>query len=245
MDLSSSSSEDGNKAKDFLNELSTLQTNNLSQTFDLIADMKEEMGDIKEKLAKTENKLAETEEKLAEMSEKTEQQESQIESLSFQIDSLGARGHWCGNKDSWYKDGSTITYDSIFYSDSNMNITDTPLNINTGVNSHNCYYNLDINICHIAGIFTVPVSGAWRLTLSLMSWVDLGEYNFCYLYINGDRLDILWMHYTASSYGLVQSTGGRMLTVEASTGDKLEIRIDRIDGRYYNIQYCAEFIPKL
>ena len=136
MDLSSSSSEDGNKAKDFLNELSTLQTNNLSQTFDLIADMKEEMGDIKEKLAKTENKLAETEEKLAEMSEKTEQQESQIESLSFQIDSLGARGHWCGNKDSWYKDDSTITYDSIFYSDSNMNITDTPLDIKTGNYSH-------------------------------------------------------------------------------------------------------------
>ena len=169
-----------------------------------------------------------------------------VERNSADITSLGVRGHWCAarTQNYWTRTG-TITYDSITYSDSNMNITDTPLNINTGVNSHNCYYNLDINICHIAGIFTVPVSGAWRLTLSLMSWVDLGEYNFCYLYINGDRLDILWMHYTASSYGLVQSTGGRMLTVEASTGDKLEIRIDRIDGRYYNIQYCAEFIPKL
>ena len=123
MDLSSPSSE--NNAKEILNQLSAVLIRNLPQTFDLIADMKEEMGDMKDK-------LAETEEKLAEMSEKMEQQEFQIESLSSQIDSLGVRGHWCGEQDSWRTVG-TITYDTIYYSDSNMNITDTPLDINTGI----------------------------------------------------------------------------------------------------------------
>ena len=165
MDLSSPSSE--NNAKEILNQLSAVLIRNLPQTFDLIADMKEEMGDMKEKLAETENKLKETEEKLAEMgdmkeemgdmkedisrneeqmasiitsmSEEREQQEFQIESLSSQIDSLGARGHWCATRtqDDWRTPG-TITYERITYSDSNMNISALPLDINTGINTQHC-----------------------------------------------------------------------------------------------------------
>ena len=58
-----------------------------------------------------------------------------VERNSADITSLGVRGHWCAarTQNYWTRTG-TITYDSITYSDSNMNITDTPLNINTGIN---------------------------------------------------------------------------------------------------------------
>ena len=62
-----------------------------------------------------------------------QQQEFQIESLSSQIVSLGARGHWCGYQNTWTSVG-TINYDTITFADSNMNITGTPLDINTGIN---------------------------------------------------------------------------------------------------------------
>ena len=60
---------------------------------------------------------------------------------SADITILGVMGHWCGYKFIWDTVG-TITYDSITYSDSNMNIPDTPLNINTGIiyDSHKRYY---------------------------------------------------------------------------------------------------------
>ena len=41
------------------------------------------------------------------------------------------------------------------------------------------------------------------------------------------------------------STGGRVVTVEASAGDKIEVRADGMDDDYYEILYCAEFIPKM
>merc|ERR1711860_308493 len=106
----------------------------------------------------------------------------------FQIESLGARGTWCGNQDgSWSKVG-TITYDRLTYSDSNMNITGTPLDINTG-------------------IFTVPVSGAWRLSNSMRSTVGSGDVNTAKLYMNGERLDET-RHHTYSQTGRVDSTSG-------------------------------------
>ena len=45
---------------------------------------------------------------------------------------LGTRGIWCGYQDLWNK-FNIITYDNLIYSDSNMNITDTPLDISTGI----------------------------------------------------------------------------------------------------------------
>ena len=53
-----------------------------------------------------------------------------------QIQSLGTRGTWCGYQvDSWNKVGA-ITYNYTSFSDSNMNITGTPLDTNTGNYSH-------------------------------------------------------------------------------------------------------------
>ena len=90
----------------------------------------------------------------------------------------------------------------------------------------------------------MPVSGAWRLTYSMWSWVDSGDENYCWLYLNGQRLTET-RHKTYTSSGEVQSTGGRVVTVEASAGDKIEIRADGMDDDYYEILYCAEFIPKM
>ena len=104
---------------------------------------------------------------------------------------------------------------------------------------------LDIDICYISGIFTVPVSGAWRLTYSMESKLDSGEENLCHLYINGDKL---WatQHSTYNSMtGTVESTSGRVWTLEASAGDKIEIGTDKMDRVYYKILFCAEFIPKM
>ena len=36
-----------------------------------------------------------------------------------------------------------------------------------------------------------------------------------------------------------------MVTLEASAGDKIEMEITRMDGNYWDILYCAEFIPKM
>ena len=88
------------------------------------------------------------------------------------------------------------------------------------------------------------MSGTWRLTYSLHSRVDSGEDNDCILYLNGEALTGAY-HHTYSSSGVVYSTGGRVVTVEASAGDKIEIRTTRMDRNYYQILYCAEYIPKM
>ena len=82
------------------------------------------------------------------------------------------------------------------------------------------------------------------MSYSLESRVDSAEQNIAWLYINGDNLNET-SHVTHSSYYRVNSTGGRMVTVEASAGDKIEIRTTRMEGEYWQILYCAEYIPKM
>ena len=53
------------------------------------------------------------------------------EEQARQIKSLGTRGSWCGYQDQWEYKG-TITYDRLT-SNSNMEITGTPLDIYTGI----------------------------------------------------------------------------------------------------------------
>ena len=82
------------------------------------------------------------------------------------------------------------------------------------------------------------------MSFSMYSQVESGDANYCFLYINGIRL---WetSHRTYSETGVMRSTGGRVVTVEASAGDRIEIRADGMDDDYYEILYCAEFIPKM
>ena len=88
------------------------------------------------------------------------------------------------------------------------------------------------------------MSGAWRLSYSLESWVDGGEINYSYLYINGNKLDET-QHETRSGSGWDSTTGGRVVTLEASAGDKIELRATSMSSRYYENLYCAEYIHKM
>ena len=76
------------------------------------------------------------------------------------------------------------------------------------------------------------------------SQVYSGDYNRGYLFINGLALPET-EHWTYSASDWMYSTGGRVVTLEVSAGDEIEIRITEMDGSYAYILYCAEFIPKM
>ena len=76
------------------------------------------------------------------------------------------------------------------------------------------------------------------------SLVNGGDRNYAYLSINGDLLYKTW-HETSSDVGWVSSTGGRVVTLEASAGDKIEVTANYMQGSYNNILYCVEYIPKM
>ena len=96
----------------------------------------------------------------------------------------------------------------------------------------------------------MPVSGAWRLTYSMVSHVSDGE-NVAYLFINGKSVpETQYRLYTRSNfmYGIfMYAPGSREVTLEASAEDQIEIRIDKkVDlGWFEHIYFCAEFIPKM
>ena len=87
------------------------------------------------------------------------------------------------------------------------------------------------------------MSGVWRVTFSLYSRVDSGESNLAYLYINGGQVAES-EHHTYGSRS-VFSTGGREVTREVSQGDTIELRTTEMRGIYYDINFCAEYFPKL
>ena len=78
----------------------------------------------------------------------------------------------------------------------------------------------------------------------MRSRVNSGTGNFCYLYLNGVRQSET-IHYSYSESGQMYSTGGRIMTLEASAGDEIEIRATGMIGGYYDILYCAEYMPKM
>ena len=82
------------------------------------------------------------------------------------------------------------------------------------------------------------------MSYSMQSWVDSEEENWAHLYINGDQ-QLEASHDTSSGNGWVRSTGGRLVTLEASTGDTMEIRTTNMGGYYYYIYFCAEYIAKM
>ena len=85
------------------------------------------------------------------------------------------------------------------------------------------------------------------MTFSLMSWVGSGEAeqrNQAWLLLNGVGLGQA-VHHTYSKTTGMDSTGGRVVTLKVSAGDFIELRTTRMDGAYWYIYYCAEFIPKM
>lgn len=98
-------------------------------------------------------------------------------------------------------------------------------------------------------MFTVPVTGVWRVSFSLWSYVDTNEYNYVYIYHNQQEIGETehkthwgssmtgWM---ASTYRVI-STGGRELVTRAVRGDTFHLST-RGMGYYNNIITCFEFL---
>ena len=115
---------------------------NITKVFEDVAAVQGDVAAVQEDVEENSALITNVIDDVVSLTSSDQQQEFQIESLTssdqqqtMKIKSLGARGHWCGYQNSWRStDNSTITYDSIFYSDSNMNITGSPLNNNTGIN---------------------------------------------------------------------------------------------------------------
>ena len=88
------------------------------------------------------------------------------------------------------------------------------------------------------------MSGVWRVTYSMESFVESGDDNIAYLYLNGDQMNESY-HQTYSESGTVISTSGRVVTMEANEGDNIELRTTSMDDTYYYIIYCADYVPKM
>ena len=93
----------------------------LNQT---ITNMLKEMADMKEYIESKEEKITH--------GSLSQQQKTMTEDIIQRLDTLSTRGRWCGYQDDWYPDNSVFSYIRMFFSDSNMNLTETPLDLNTG-----------------------------------------------------------------------------------------------------------------
>ena len=73
---------------------------------------------------------------VASLTSSDQQQNIVIEGNIMRLDSLSTRGRWCGYQSSWdYDKGqSTILYEELYFSDTNMDVSPSPLNLLTGSN---------------------------------------------------------------------------------------------------------------
>ena len=85
------------------------------------------------------------------------------------------------------------------------------------------------------------MTGVWRVSFSLWSSVNTEQWNQVYIYHNQKPI-VETAHYTYSKSNGVTSTGGRELVTRAERGDTFHLGTDRIDGHFYNIIACIEFI---
>ena len=83
------------------------------------------------------------------------------------------------------------------------------------------------------------------MTFSMVSVVESGQYNWAFLYINGDHVTESQHTTHHSESGKVVSSGGREVTREVSQGDTIELRAISMDGFSLRIHFCAEYVPKM
>ena len=141
-----------NDVDEILRELNEERAKNrdLNQT---ISDILERMADMERDIISNEEKITENQSSVVLLSKEVDDLQEDVASVqddivvvaddvesltssdqlqNSQIESLGTRGTWCGYQSGWTTVG-TINYDSLTFSDSNMmEITGTPLDINTG-----------------------------------------------------------------------------------------------------------------
>ena len=134
--------------EDLQRELIMEQAKNrdLNQT---ISDILERMEDMEKNIMRNEEKITDNQSSVLllsrdvdDLQEDVERNSANITKVSVDVEenvaditTLGTIGTWCATKFSWYTVG-TITYDGLTFSDSNMYVTETPLDINTGNYCH-------------------------------------------------------------------------------------------------------------
>ena len=84
------------------------------------------------------------------------------------------------------------------------------------------------------------MTGTWRISFSMRSRVHSGEYNYAFLYHNGEQMQET-EHWNYSDRDLVCSTGGREILVTAQQGDTLTLRSGGLDWGFYHILTCFEY----
>ena len=96
-------------------------------------NLKEELEEIKDENEELQTKLSALMTKLNSLKISDQKQEYRIMDNIEKLKSVSTHGKWCGYRhNGWTTEDSPIQYESLKFSSSNMDITSTPLNINTG-----------------------------------------------------------------------------------------------------------------
>ena len=90
-------------------------------------------------------------------------------------------------------------------------------------------------------MFTVPVTGVWRISFTLRSVVLTGQYNSVYMFHNDKRI-VATQHDSTSETGKASFTGGRELITRAEQGDTFHLGTGRMDNEFWRIITCFEFV---
>ena len=95
----------------------------------------------------------------------------------------------------------------------------------------------------ILGIFTVPVSGAWRVKYRLTSEVDSSEQNWATIYINNGGV-IEATHHALGKNGRVRSNVHGGFTLQFREGDSITLRATYVTGVFWGASFCVDFTTK-
>lgn len=151
---------------------------------------------------------------------KMEQNKMEMEQQKMRLELQ--KGVWCGYKGGWSTGNAKIPYDKLLHSSTNMEDPGIGLNIQSGV-------------------FIVPVTGVWRVSFSLRSALNTGQWNQVYIYHNQQKIEETLHDTYSEDYGVI-SAGGRELITRAERGDTFHLGTARMDDGFYNIITCLEFV---
>ena len=105
-----------------------------------------------------------------------------------------------------------------------------------------------LSVLYSQGVFTVPQSGVWRVSFSLISEVNSGDTsdtefrsNTVYIFHNDSRVTES-KHFTSIQWYSVQTTGGRELIRRAEQGDTLGLETATVNSNLWRIMTCFEFL---
>ena len=102
---------------------------------DVVATVQEDVAAVKEDVVAVAVNVERNSANITKVLEGVAAVAGDVQRNNADITTLARRGTWCGWQYAWAAVG-TITWGDIYYSDSNMDITVTPLDRDTGNNNH-------------------------------------------------------------------------------------------------------------